>query len=311
MAKWAEKELDGISFENRKLVEVLKEKEARDKISEVEQERRREQNRGQRFTGIPWGRTVKTTYRGRSSKAKHWDAHKIRREYGLMKKSFNSQWENCLWLVAFEPPVDYKQVAKIVKGSVGGVTGALSYMWTFIGENNNYGPAFIRRFLLEPNGCHQYEPIEELKTEEDRSAWFDKAHAAFSAARQKYNKRRTDEKKQAKLAEQAEQTEQTDQSAQTDAEEQTADTSTDNAATDKTSESLPTLDEALDEAKAELHAANAQNEKDHTTARQLEDAIGQFVIDKLSEIGALKQAELKLTVSGGIKIQVNFGFGKN
>lgn len=314
MAKHADS-LSGITFENKILAEVLKEREEKRRTSAIEQERRREENRGARFSGIPWGRTVKTTYHGRSGKAKIWDDHKIRREYGLEKKKFGSQWENCLWLIAFESPITGNTISKKTGETIGGITGALSYIHNCLGEKNRYGPPMIKRqrdFLRAP---YKYSPIEKLETDEDRTTWFEKARENYPEAHRVMIKDQKADRKPRRTATRAIEIEANDPHAETVTETPAITT-------------LPGTEEKLElgiietpqiqehetsepaEPEAETKIKNRREAAQKEQARQLEELIGQFVVEKLQSMNMLKTTEVKLTVAGGVDIRINFSFGK-
>lgn len=181
-------DLSSLTFEGRKLDEVLKEQEDKKKVSAIEYERQQEQSRGMQLYGIKWGRAVKSP-RGRSSKARLWSDHKIRREYGLMKKPYGNQWQNLLWLIAFKPPVTAKSATETLDAdSTSTISAALSSIQEYLGDNNAYGASLVYRGSV--SGRYHYTPMafQHLPegtsiTDEDRKDWFDRACEQYKAAR--------------------------------------------------------------------------------------------------------------------------------
>jgi hypothetical protein len=290
--KKAEIDLSNISFENRKLEEVLRERQEKKHSMEIEEERQKDQMRGLRLYGVKWGRAVKSS-RGRSSKARLWSDHKIRREYGLMKKPYASQWQNIIWLIAFEYPVTARDTTeKLEAHNTSTVSAAFSSIQQYLGVNNAYGASLLHRENV--SGRYEYTPMGKPESDEDRKDWFDRACKQYKEARLIHSRQQTADRK-----------------AKT--EDQETPEPTIQPAPQVTSEKPFTIDakgvtveevmqEVVDE--AITNKPRADNEE---TDRQLEAVLETFIVDKLKELNTGKRLDLNINVTG--KIKFRFGWG--
>ena len=108
--------------------------------------------------------TRKVSVRGR-----FFSPREIRKEYGIMAKPYDSHTLNVLWCIVHKSPVDLRAIADIMeyadyKIASRHFSGALSNLWTCLGDKEPYGCNWISR--QNDHGRYFYSVVGEVRSVE-------------------------------------------------------------------------------------------------------------------------------------------------
>ena len=161
-------DLTGCTFQGKKL--SAQELEERERRSEAMEQHRKEINgnvilirKHVKATGNE-PETKKVSVRGR-----FFSPREIRKEYGIMAKPYDSHTLNVLWCIVHKSPVDLRAIADIMeyadyKIASRHFSGALSNLWTCLGDKEPYGCNWISR--KNDHGRFFYSVVGEVRSVE-------------------------------------------------------------------------------------------------------------------------------------------------
>jgi hypothetical protein len=149
--------LEGVFVEGKPLEQFLEDQERDDKSRQIEDVRKQSEKR-QKFT-VVYGdeKTPAEDTRKVAKRVKYYSDREIRKEFGVMKKPFESNAENALWSIWEKGPLSPKEVGKEIQfvGNTSSLSAMVSTIWHRLGNMHEGALDIISR--TSEHGTFRYQ----------------------------------------------------------------------------------------------------------------------------------------------------------
>jgi hypothetical protein len=163
-----DKLIEGVFVDGKPLEEFLIDQERDAKSKEIEEVRKASEHY-QKAT-IVYGdeKRSKEDTRRVAKRVKYYTDREIRKEYGIMKKPFDSHAENAIWVMWEKGPINTTDIGKEIEypGSLGSLSAMVSTIWKRLGNMHTGAMDIISRENHHGTYHYQKKPGIDVSVEQ-------------------------------------------------------------------------------------------------------------------------------------------------